>query len=54
MNETVRNENVIAALRLALEAGRDDYERFGRIAEVIVGAAAATMPENRGTASNCS
>lgn len=49
MNDTVRNENVIAALRLAkASCGDDDYERFGRIAERILAEAAPTMLESRG------
>lgn len=48
MNDTVRNENVIAALRLAAEAHGDDHERFGRIAKVILNEAPETVAENRG------
>jgi hypothetical protein len=47
MNDTVRNENVIAALRLA-RAATDDYEKFGRVAERILNEAAATSDTNSG------
>lgn len=42
------NEDAVAALRLALEGCRDDYKRFGKIAEVILGKAPETPGNNRG------
>lgn len=42
------NQDAVAALRLALEGCRDDYERFGRIVELILDKAPETPGSNRG------
>lgn len=42
------NADAVAALRLALEGCRDDYKRFGQIAEAILDKAPETPPTNRG------
>lgn len=47
MNDTVRNENVIAALRLA-QASTSGFEKFGQVAAVILEEAADTTAENNG------
>lgn len=47
MNDTVANENVIAALRLADEA-TEDHAKFGMVASKILETAPPTSDENRG------